>query len=808
VKNILKSLTELVERVPRWVIVIISILSLAAIPGTLMLKTDSGLNTLVSPDSAVFKDTQRYQAKLGYDPVTIILNGPLQDIFSAGNLAQLNRFEQEFPVTHDCDIASPVTILNQAIKQALLTQQNLQAQIALAQKEAAQTAKQQAVAAGLGSVEQEQAEQQAQNQVLQKFQSAIDQFSQMGNPSLDNPDFIAAVLYQSDGAIKQSFTSLIPDQEHVLLLVTPAGNLNADQSLQLSHDIENYFSANKLQNVSATVVGYSLVTEAISDSMKSNLLILLGLAVLVMLVVLAVLFRVRWRLLSLLMVGIGVLWTFGLMGYIPIPITMATMAVLPVLIGLGIDYPIQFHNRYQEELARSKSVTQAVTISFVKMMPAVGIALLATVVGFATLYISSVPMIRDFGIILVAGVVFCYLVALFLLYSIVFLADKKVGVAKLGKTSGTAGSRIEKMLAKITGAAVKYPLAIFLIALALGAGGIAVDHWIPSNTDFQKLIPQNLTALNNIRGLNSLLGMGGQINFMVEAEDVTSQTVLKQLKEFEEKEIALHAELISANSPATFISKAAAGSIPAQLQIDQILENTPAPLVKLLISDDRKMASLSFGTQYIPLDQVHNLLTTMQADSQKLDGIRISPQGTTALSAATIDSVINSRFMMDGLCLGAIFIILLLIYRRLVRSLFIIFSIGMVVGWSSLIMFIFRIPLNPLTAILGVITTAIGTEFMVLLTSRYEEEKSRGEPPRQAMLTAVSKMGRAIVTTGITTLGGFGVLIASNFVLIRDFGIVTVIGIFLCLISTIIVMPPLMVWWDTRKKPIGVLSQR
>jgi predicted RND superfamily exporter protein len=125
-----------------------------------------------------------------------------------------------------------------------------------------------------------------------------------------------------------------------------------------------------------------------------------------------------------------------------------------------------------------------------------------------------------------------------------------------------------------------------------------------------------------------------------------------------------------------------------------------------------------------------------------------------------------------------------------------------------LIMFIFRIPLNPLTAILGVITTAIGTEFMVLLTSRYEEEKSRGEPPRQAMLTAVSKMGRAIVTTGITTLGGFGVLIASNFVLIRDFGIVTVTGIFLCLISTIIVMPPLMVWWDTRKKPIGVLSQR
>jgi hydrophobe/amphiphile efflux-3 (HAE3) family protein len=407
-------------------------------------------------------------------------------------------------------------------------------------------------------------------------------------------------------------------------------------------------------------------------------------------------------------------------------------------------------------------------------------------------------MIRDFGIILVAGVVFCYLVALFLLYSIVFLGDRKVTIARLGHVSMT-GSRIERMLSKITGSALKYPLTIFLIALLLGVGGGVADHWLPANTDFQKLIPQDLPALQNVGNLNSLLGIGGQINFLVEADNVTSQQVLSELKAFEEKEISLHPELIYANSAATFISSTAQGSIPSQLQIDQILANTPAPVFKQLISDDRKMASLSFGTKYINLDQVNNLLMIIQQDSQQLEGIHIAPVGTMALSAATIDSVIGTRLIMDGLCLAAIFIILLLIYRRFMRSFFIIISIGIVIGWSSLIMFIFSIPLNPLTAVLGVITTAIGTEFMVLLNSRYEEEKSRGVTPRQAMLTAVAKMGRAIVTTGITTLGGFGVLIASNFVMIRDFGIVTVIGIFLCLISTIIVMPPLMVWWDERK---------
>jgi uncharacterized protein len=582
-------------------------------------------------------------------------------------------------------------------------------------------------------------------------------------------------------------------------VVVPAGNLSSDQSLATSHDIENYFTTNTLQNVNVTTVGYSLVTENISSSMKSNLLILLGLAVLVMIIVLFVLFRVRWRLLSLLMVGIGALWTFGFMGYVSIPITMATMAVLPVLIGLGIDYPIQFHNRYQEEIARSNSVTQAITNSFIKMLPAVGIALLATAVGFGTLYISRVPMIRDFGIILVVGVVFCYLIALFLLYSIVFLGDKRVAIAKLGQIAQTASGRIERLLSRLTGYSLKYPLAIFLIAVVLGIAGGVADHWVPSNTDFQKLIPQNLPALQNIRNLNNLLGIGGQISFMVDADNVTSLPVLSELKTFEEKEIALHPELIYANSPTVFIRQVAPGGIATQAQVDQTVANTPAPLLKQLISADRKMASLSFGTKYIPLDQVHNLLEIIRQDSQNLDGIHIAPVGSTALSAASIDSVIGTRTLMDGLCLGAIFIILLLVYRRFARSFFIIVSIGLVIGWSSLIMFVFGIPLNPLTAVLGVITTAIGAEFMVLLTSRYEEEKSKGELPRQAMLTTVAKMGRAIVTTGITTLGGFGVLIASNFVMIRDFGIVTVIGIFLCLISALVLLPPLMVWWDERK---------
>jgi predicted RND superfamily exporter protein len=88
---------------------------------------------------------------------------------------------------------------------------------------------------------------------------------------------------------------------------------------------------------------------------------------------------------------------------------------------------------------------------------------------------------------------------------------------------------------------------------------------------------------------------------------------------------------------------------------------------------------------------------------------------------------------------------------------------------------------------------------MVLILSRYRDEKARGQHPREAMITAVSRIGRAIVASALTTLAGFAVLMASNFVMLRDFGIATVIGIILCIISTMMVMPPLIVWLDERR---------
>jgi len=211
------------------------------------------------------------------------------------------------------------------------------------------------------------------------------------------------------------------------------------------------------------------------------------------------------------------------------------------------------------------------------------------------------------------------------------------------------------------------------------------------------------------------------------------------------------------------------------------------------------MASITFNINYISMEEVHDLIRDLLELAEPPAGTSVASVGTMALGAETIDAVIGSRMLLNLLCLSAVFVIILLSYRRLVSAVLTVLPVAAVIAWSSMVMYLIDIPLNPLTAILGVLIIGIGTEFMVMVNGRYTEEKGMGEMPEEAMVTAITKTGRAVMATALTTLGGFSVMIVSSFVMIRDFGIVTVIGVLLCLLITLGVVPGLVVWYDNAR---------
>src|SRR5207342_206792 len=100
---------------------------------------------------------------------------------------------------------------------------------------------------------------------------------------------------------------------------------------------------------SALTTGSPVLLKEINDYLRGGMATLGALAAVVMLAILWLVFRARWRLLSLAVVSVGLVWAFGALGYLGVPLSMVTISGLPILLGLGVDFAIQTHNRFEEE---------------------------------------------------------------------------------------------------------------------------------------------------------------------------------------------------------------------------------------------------------------------------------------------------------------------------------------------------------------------------------------------------------------------------------------------------------------------------
>ena len=135
---------------------------------------------------------------------------------------------------------------------------------------------------------------------------------------------------------------------------------------------------------------------------------LLLVALLVMAATLALVFRVRARLLPLGVALAAAGLTFGGMALVGATLTMASIAVLPVLIGLAVDYAIQLQARFEEERPAGAMPAEAALRAARAGAPTIATAAGATVAGFLVLQLSPVPMVRGFGLLLVVGVVVAF----------------------------------------------------------------------------------------------------------------------------------------------------------------------------------------------------------------------------------------------------------------------------------------------------------------------------------------------------------------------------------------------------------------
>jgi predicted RND superfamily exporter protein len=200
------------------------------------------------------------------------------------------------------------------------------------------------------------------------------------------------------------------------------------------------------------------------------------------------------------------------------------------------------------------------------------------------------------------------------------------------------------------------------------------------------------------------------------------------------------------------------------------------------------------------LAEQKRVIDAMRAALDPPVGVRAELVGLPVLAADANARIASPWGRLATLVAGllAVGLVLAAGLRSLRRALVPLVPIVLATGWSALVLFATRVPLNPMSVTLGALVVAIATEFSVLLAERYRQERSAGRDPSAALERTYRSTGAAVLASGATAIAGFGVLALSDIRMLRDFGLVTVVDLTVALVGVLVALPAVLVLAEGR----------
>jgi uncharacterized protein len=851
---------------------------------SLGLKPSAGTDTFVSKSSASYKATVDDERHFGDDAVIVLIREPLPDLVETKDLGTLTQLEACFagqnvvanqtlrafvPATgphtpyggynSPCGklaryrpvqaVYGPGTFLNRAVAAVNTQIQAMMAGVGTSVRSAERSAYELAIGRGMSRAKALSEANAAGELEYQQQMTSLEQLAVTSGitqlPSIDSPQFIPEIVFDQTRGVNQPkarFAYLFPSANSALIQIRLKSSLSDSQQAQAISWIRQAIKMPIFRSSYGgryTVTGVPVVLNELANTITGSIAGLLIAVLVVMAVTLLIVFRTRLRLLPLAIALAAAGITFGVLAVVGATLTMASIAVLPILIGLAVDYGIQFQARAQE--ARQSEggpvdAERAVAQAAGRAMPTIATAALATATGFLVLLLSPVPMVQSFGLLLVVGIAIALACALSAGSAALVLSERDGGAlgaslrgaseivvsvaAPVGRAWRGAGEIVrgagrrarprEGPIAAVT----RNPRRVLAIAAVLALAGWIVGTQTAVQSDVTKLVPPNMPALRDLRTLEKVTGVSGEIDVTVRAPDVATPKTVEWMISYENRLLTHYGYLEERGCARSTLCPAL--SLPdlfstssqstrqislTQTQINQLLAAVPTYFSQAVITSDHREATLAFGIRLMPLSRQARVIDYMRSQLHPPAGVRAQLAGLPVL-AAQADAALSSsgrRLLMLLAGLIAVGLVLAIVFRDVRRAVVPMIPIALATGWSALILFLIGIPLNPMSATLGTLVIAISTEFSVLLSERYRQERVQGHELTAALARTYRSTGAAVLASGITAIVGFGVLIFSDITMLRDFGFVTLVDLSVSLAGVLLVLPAVLVLSERRR---------
>jgi hypothetical protein len=728
---------------------------------------------------------QRYTSFFGGDPIAIMFTmdkgKTVDDLLTPSNQRKINRIDAQ--LTKDpwvYDTISPTSALG--FSSVLVGKNSPVATMAIAAMQGDTDPKSAAI----------------KRSYLVAEARRLSGFSQ-AQEVLSNPRWVQFILHNPDGSLRPSVTPFVPNDHHVLMAILLKPNLTLNQEVNAADTVQRITGGVDYQGATTITTGVPEIEQEISSYLRSALRTLGLIAALVMVLILLVTFKVRWRLLPFAILAVGLIWAFGLVGYFGVPLTFATITALPVLMGVGMDYSIQMHSRIEEEVVLNRAA-HPIQSAARGLGPALLVVTFDAVFAFMALWFAKVPGVRQFGSLMIIGIISvctCSIIG-----TLAILGIREYRSPTKGKDYSTGPmSRFVVRLSHVPSKTA--PLLIGLALLVL-VGGIAVEGKLVVQPDPIQWLNPASTAVKQIDALEAGTGSDNQIGMVVETKHPYSKQTIDYLAKLTEIEQQKYGKILFpgaglVSSAVGFTTPASARVVPpSPAQLKRFYALAPASLRKELVGANGHALNaifLSRTNNFAALEPVINNLTKYAPPPP---GVSIAAGGIGVVGVGLLENLAKSRTLLTYLAVIFVGAFLAIRLRSLIRSLLSLVPVLIAVGAVSLLAYGLSVKLSPLTAVSGPLVVAICTEFTSLILLRFVEERNRGLAAPEAMTVTASRTGRAFLVSGMTAVGGMAVIATSSMPMLRDFGIIMAMNVAVALLSALVVLPPILVWAESR----------
>jgi len=546
--------------------------------------------------------------------------------------------------------------------------------------------------------------------------------------------------------------------------------------------------------------------------------------------------RIPLLLLSLLPASLGILWTTGVASFYPGEVNLISLSFIAILAGLGDDQVVHFFNRVPQEWAKTGSLDKALTSTYETTGLSIVFCILTAATATAALATSSFKALAEFGFILTVGMVMMMLHTLFTVPALMRLWWR----FSKPRAPETITFRFLPWVARnIVDFVGRYPRAIAAVSLGAFAvslfsmGAVKMNRKFEiARTDNPAMAAQNrLSARFGIEGSPDVLLMsGGQEEVLRRAEELTAG-----LEDYQRRGIvktvfsptsvvpSRYTQTQRARPLAAVDLKATARALEDAVRARGFRTEPFQPFLNRLreLAQNAEPLSVEQAAAFLPQGLLDNstrktgkgnYVAVVAFYSTDPDATQVVPDSVLAswrsrfgpfseFSFNKINRDVQDRVLHDSRralfwTAGGIMLIVYLCFRNVRISLLVLLPIafGIAVAFGLLQLAGHQFSFMAITAIPLII--GIGIDNGIHLVRRYLESDSHN------ILDVAKASGAALIQSNLTTIMGFGALMASSFAPLAEMGLVTVLGVALALAGGLVVIPALLVVWPQKQSSV------